>query len=220
MAVCGTCWRSAQSSPRCGPPEGLPPSAPLLAVQVVEGSIPEPSKGQVRVRLQLRPVNPADIFSVQGARRVAASYCCHGCASPASWASLPVWPDLPVKPAGVYPGFASEEGSSLPAVPGLEGMGVVDKCGAGASQFKAGASGLSSEQRHSQPASTSSSVSRHTLHKLKPACTSLVQASALLVHRLTPQRGAAHGSSTLLSTRVSCWRCQTKYLMRRPRNSW
>ncbi|KAI3438921.1 hypothetical protein D9Q98_001335 [Chlorella vulgaris] len=72
--------------------------------RVVEGSIPEPSKGQVRVRLQLRPVNPADIFSVQG----------------------------------VYPGFASEEGSSLPAVPGLEGMGVVDKCGAGASQFKAG----------------------------------------------------------------------------------
>lgn len=38
-------------------------------------------------------------------------------------------------PAGVYPGFAPE---SLPAVPGLEGMGVVAKNGPGASKFKEG----------------------------------------------------------------------------------
>jgi NADPH:quinone reductase-like Zn-dependent oxidoreductase len=37
--------------------------------------------------------------------------------------------------AGVYPGFAPEQ---LPAVPGLEGMGVVEKLGAGASKFKEG----------------------------------------------------------------------------------
>ena len=39
---------------------------PEEAVQVVEGPIPEPGQGQVLVRLQLRPVNPADLFSVQG----------------------------------------------------------------------------------------------------------------------------------------------------------
>jgi D-arabinose 1-dehydrogenase-like Zn-dependent alcohol dehydrogenase len=36
----------------------------------------------------------------------------------------------------VYPGFAPE---SLPAVPGLEGMGVVAKCGPGASKYNEGA---------------------------------------------------------------------------------
>ena len=36
---------------------------------------------------------------------------------------------------GVYPGFAP---SSLPAVPGLDGVGVVDKTGSGASKFKPG----------------------------------------------------------------------------------
>ncbi|KAL4447410.1 hypothetical protein ABPG75_004629 [Micractinium tetrahymenae] len=56
---------------------------------------------RVLVRLTLRPVNPADIFSVQG----------------------------------VYPGFRPK---SLPAVPGLEGMGTVVCSGPGASKFSPG----------------------------------------------------------------------------------
>ncbi|PSC74291.1 NAD(P)-binding [Micractinium conductrix] len=74
---------------------------PDEAVAVVEGPVPQPGQGQVLVKLKLRPVNPADIFSVQG----------------------------------VYPGFAPKE---LPAVPGLEGMGVVESNGPGASQYKPG----------------------------------------------------------------------------------
>lgn len=74
---------------------------PEQSVRVTEGPIPEPAKGQVLVRLTLRPVNPADIFSVQG----------------------------------VYPGFTPKE---LPAVPGLEGMGVVVKNGRGASKHQTG----------------------------------------------------------------------------------
>ncbi|KAL4427108.1 hypothetical protein ABPG77_001112, partial [Micractinium sp. CCAP 211/92] len=74
---------------------------PEKAVTVVEGPVPEPGQGQVLVRIQLRPVNPADLFSVQG----------------------------------VYPGFKPEK---LPAVPGLDGMGVVEQNGPGASRFKPG----------------------------------------------------------------------------------
>lgn len=39
---------------------------PWEAVQVVEGPVPEPGQGEVVVRLQLRPVDPADLFSLQG----------------------------------------------------------------------------------------------------------------------------------------------------------
>ncbi|KAL4459109.1 hypothetical protein ABPG75_013974 [Micractinium tetrahymenae] len=74
---------------------------PEQAVKVVEGPVPEPGQGEVLVRVQLRPVNPADLFSVQG----------------------------------VYPGFKPEK---LPAVPGLDGMGVVERSGPGASKFKPG----------------------------------------------------------------------------------
>jgi hypothetical protein len=217
MAVCGPCWRSAQSSQRCGPLEGLPPSAPLLAVQVVEGSIPEPDKGQVRVRLQLRPVNPADIFSVQGAsapgwlRRTAARDVPPQLLRPAQ---------LACKACRCVP-WLCLRGRQLPACHSrVRGHGSCGQVWCGSLTVQRRCAGLSSEQRYSQPASTSSSVARHTLHKLRPACTSLVQASGSLVHRLTPQRGAARGSSTWLSTRASCWRCQTKYLTRRPRNSW
>lgn len=74
---------------------------PEQAVKVVEGPVPEPGQGQVLVHIQLRPVNPADLFSVQG----------------------------------VYPGFSPDK---LPAVPGLDGMGVVENNGPGASRFKPG----------------------------------------------------------------------------------
>ena len=39
---------------------------PAEAVQVVQAPIPEPGQGEVLVRLRLRPVNPADLFSVEG----------------------------------------------------------------------------------------------------------------------------------------------------------
>jgi hypothetical protein len=39
---------------------------PEEAVTVTQGPVPEPGQGQVLVRLQLRPVNPADLFSCQG----------------------------------------------------------------------------------------------------------------------------------------------------------
>lgn len=39
---------------------------PAAAVEVAQAPVPEPGQGQVLIRLQLRPVDPADIFSVQG----------------------------------------------------------------------------------------------------------------------------------------------------------
>eukprot|EP00741_Cyanophora_paradoxa_P006486 tig00001003_g6279.t1 len=66
---------------------------------------PKPSAvqpGHVVVRMTLRPVDPADIFSIMG----------------------------------VYPGFNTPR--SLPATPGLEGLGVVEMVGAGVSGFATG----------------------------------------------------------------------------------
>lgn len=65
-------------------------------IRVVKGPVPEPGQGQALVRMLLRPVNPADVFSA----------------------------------LGVYAGF---QPSSLPAVLGLEGIGRIEKLGAGAS---------------------------------------------------------------------------------------
>lgn len=39
---------------------------PVAAARIVEVPIPEPRDGEVLVQMYLRPVNPADIFSVQG----------------------------------------------------------------------------------------------------------------------------------------------------------
>lgn len=136
-------------------------------------------QGQVLVRIQLRPVNPADLFSVQGERRElwvlfrwveqstmlmdtakhrgrapgslpppgntqpearrhaqAAGFFGPPCCMLSSLAALPAARNgSPLSPAGVYPGFKPEK---LPAVPGLDGMGVVEQNGPGASRFKPG----------------------------------------------------------------------------------
>lgn len=65
------------------------PAAHLVAAKV---AVPSPGPGEALVRLLLRPINPADMFSLMG----------------------------------VYPGFTPK---SYPAVPGLEGMGVVEALG-------------------------------------------------------------------------------------------
>lgn len=39
---------------------------PAGAVEIQEVAIPEPKEGEVLVNIKLRPVNPADLFSVQG----------------------------------------------------------------------------------------------------------------------------------------------------------
>lgn len=71
--------------------------ANVLAVEDVP--MPEPGPGQVLVRMRIRPVNPSDLFMVQGVY-------------------------------GIKP--------TLPATPGLEGMGVIAKMGADVLQWQAG----------------------------------------------------------------------------------
>lgn len=39
---------------------------PVASISVASAPIPEPAEGEVLVRLMLRPVNPADVFSLQG----------------------------------------------------------------------------------------------------------------------------------------------------------
>lgn len=75
---------------------------PEASIEVNEIPIPEPSQGQVLVRITLRPINPADVFSIQG----------------------------------VYPGFTPKEVRG--SVPGLDGVGVVEKQGPGASKYAPG----------------------------------------------------------------------------------
>ena len=41
---------------------------PEEAVKVVQEPIPQPGQGEALVRLHLRPVNPADLFALQGGR--------------------------------------------------------------------------------------------------------------------------------------------------------
>lgn len=74
---------------------------PASGVEVAEVDRPQPGQGEVLVNIILRPVNPADIFSLQG----------------------------------VYPGFQPK---AYPAVPGLEGVGVVEENGPGAGKYKPG----------------------------------------------------------------------------------
>ena len=65
---------------------------PSEVLRMAEVPIPEPGKGEVRVRMIASPINPSDILTVQGRY-------------------------------GVLP--------ELPATPGYEGVGVVDKAGPG-----------------------------------------------------------------------------------------
>ena len=65
---------------------------PSEVLRVAEVPIPEPGRGEVRVRMIASPINPSDILTVQGRY-------------------------------GVLP--------ELPATPGYEGVGVVDKAGPG-----------------------------------------------------------------------------------------
>ena len=65
---------------------------PSEVLRVAEVPIPEPGRGEVRVRVIASPINPSDVLTVQGRY-------------------------------GVLP--------KLPAVPGYEGVGVVDKAGPG-----------------------------------------------------------------------------------------
>ncbi|GAB4815899.1 hypothetical protein N2152v2_002945 [Parachlorella kessleri] len=74
---------------------------PASGVEVAEVDRPQPGQGKVLVNIILRPVNPADIFSLQG----------------------------------VYPGFQPK---AYPAVPGLEGVGVIEENGPGAGKYKPG----------------------------------------------------------------------------------
>lgn len=75
--------------------------SPSKVLRLAEAPRPTPGPGQVLVRMKLRPINPADHFSI----------------------------------LGVYPGFQPKE---YPAVPGLEGVGVVEENGPGASKFAVG----------------------------------------------------------------------------------
>lgn len=80
---------------------GDPQTDPTAGLNLVDLPVPTPAEGEVLVRLSLRPINPADVFSL----------------------------------CGFYKGFQPE---SLPAVPGLEGVGVVEAAGPGATKFTAG----------------------------------------------------------------------------------
>ncbi len=65
---------------------------PSQVLHLGEAPVPEPGKGEVRVRMIASPINPSDLLTVQGRY-------------------------------GVLP--------KLPAIPGYEGVGVVDKAGPG-----------------------------------------------------------------------------------------
>jgi NADPH:quinone reductase-like Zn-dependent oxidoreductase len=39
---------------------------PSAAVEIVEVDVPSPKQGEVLVRITMRPINPADVISVQG----------------------------------------------------------------------------------------------------------------------------------------------------------
>lgn len=80
---------------------GDPEKDPTSGLNLADLPVPSPGAGEVLVRISLRPINPADVFSL----------------------------------LGFYQGFQPE---SLPAVPGLEGVGVVESNGAGATRFQPG----------------------------------------------------------------------------------
>ncbi|CAK0743519.1 hypothetical protein CVIRNUC_001476 [Coccomyxa viridis] len=65
---------------------------PTAGLELVKRPIPSPKAGEALVRILYRPINPSDIFALQGQ----------------------------------YAGFQPQ----LPAVPGLEGMGVIEEVGA------------------------------------------------------------------------------------------
>ncbi|KAK9818687.1 hypothetical protein WJX74_006212 [Apatococcus lobatus] len=74
---------------------------PGAALQIRSIPIPRPGKGEALCRMYLRPINPSDVYSIQG----------------------------------LYPGFRP---TSLPAVPGVEGLGIVEAHGEGAGNLKIG----------------------------------------------------------------------------------
>jgi NADPH:quinone reductase-like Zn-dependent oxidoreductase len=81
---------------------GFDMANPTSTFKVVESAVPTPGAGEVLIKLSLRPVNPADVFSIMG----------------------------------VYPGWVPAEGTT--PVPGLEGTGVVEAAGPGATKFALG----------------------------------------------------------------------------------
>ena len=72
---------------------------PRDVVRVETMSLPEPGPGEIRVRVQFAPINPADLNVVEG--------------------------KYPVRP-------------ELPGTPGIEGVGVVEECGAGVEGYAVG----------------------------------------------------------------------------------
>ena len=50
---------------------------PISAAQVAQIPVPEPGVGEVVVKIYLRPVNPADVFSLQGESTHVSSLCAH-----------------------------------------------------------------------------------------------------------------------------------------------
>ncbi len=97
---------------------GAPGSA---AFTVVTQSMPVPQPGEVVVKMRLAPVNPADIFR---------------CEKAGPHILFPLHHlTFHVSIMGVYPGFAP---SSLPATPGLEGMGEIAALGDGVAGLSLG----------------------------------------------------------------------------------
>ena len=73
---------------------------PAAGARLVRRPLPAspPAAGAARLRVKVRPVNPSDVFSLQG----------------------------------VYPGFLSAPGAALPAVPGIDGVAIIEALGDGA----------------------------------------------------------------------------------------
>src|SRR5438445_13313724 len=70
---------------------------PREVLAVREVAVPEPGRGQVRVRMRASPINPSDLMVVRG-----------------QYGRLP----------------------ALPATPGFEGVGIIDKAGPGAAVLR------------------------------------------------------------------------------------
>lgn len=96
---CAGFWTDPSSSRPPASPPTLQVSAhdlqnPAAGAKIVRRPLPTspPPPGHARLVVKLRPVNPSDVFSLQG----------------------------------VYPGFLSAPGAALPAVPGIDGVAVVE----------------------------------------------------------------------------------------------
>ena len=72
---------------------------PQVVAKVETVDLPAPAAGEVRVRVEFSPINPADINVLEGT--------------------------YPIRP-------------ELPGTPGVEGVGVIEECGAGVTGFAPG----------------------------------------------------------------------------------